>query len=76
MKTMINSKNIKDVSTMDDLKLIRKQLKSQIRYVEENMENEYYTIVYRYKSWIVQNIFRKVIFLSLSFLVKKLTSRN
>lgn len=76
MKTMINSKNIKDVSTMDELKLIRKQLKSQIRYVEENMENEYYTIVYRYKSWIVQNIFRKVIFLSLSFLVKKLTSRN
>lgn len=72
MKTMINSKNMHDISTMNEIKLLRKQLKRQISYVEENMENDYYTIIYGYKTWIVQNIFRKGIILTLGFLTKKL----
>lgn len=76
MKTMINSHTIKDISTLHELKLIRKQLKRQIRYAEENMEKDYYTIIYGYKTWIFQNIFRKVVLLSLGFLAKKLTRRH
>jgi hypothetical protein len=73
---MINSKSMQDISTMKELKLLRNQLKRHISYVEENMENDYYAIIYGYKTWFIQNIFRKAIILSLGFLAKKLGRRN
>jgi hypothetical protein len=76
MKTMIDKNSMKEISTMNELRLLRRQLKRQIRYTEENIENEYYTIIYGYKTWLVQKVLRKSIILTLGFLAKKLTRRH
>ena len=76
MKMTINSKRMQDISSLKELKLLRKQMKLQRLYIEENIGNDYHTIVYGYKTWALQSLLRKGLFLSLGFIAKKLTGRR
>lgn len=60
------------ISSLTEIKLLRKTLKKELQYAEERMENETLIIIGGYKSWITYNIIEKGISYSLNFVFRKL----
>lgn len=60
------------IRSLTEIKLHRKNLKRELRYAEERIENEALIIIGGYKSWITYNIIEKGIATSLNFVFRKL----
>lgn len=61
-----------EIRSLSEIKLLRRNLKRELRYSEERIENEVLVIVGGYKSWIAYNIIEKGVAYSLNFMLKKL----
>ncbi len=60
------------IGSLTEIKLLRRNLKRELRYAEERIENEVLVIIGGYKSWITYNIIEKGVSYSLNFVLKKL----
>ncbi len=60
------------ISSFTEIKLLRNNLKRELRYAEERIENETLIIIGGYKSWITYNIIEKGITYSLNLVFRKL----
>lgn len=64
------------IGSLREIKLLRRNLKKELRYSEERIENEAYAIIGGYKSWITYNIIEKGVAYSLNFVLKKLFPKH
>lgn len=60
------------IRSLTELKLLKRNLKRELHYSEERIENEVLVIINGYKSWIAYNVIEKGVAYSLNFLFKKL----
>ena len=60
------------IRSLTELKLLRRNLKRELHYAEERIENEFLVIIGGYKSWITYNVIERGVAFSLNFLLKKL----
>ena len=60
------------IGSLTEIKLLRRNLKRELRYAEERIENEVLVIVSGYKSWITYNVIERGVAYSLNFVLKKL----
>jgi hypothetical protein len=67
---------MKSVSTLSEIKLYRRHLKTQLHYAEERIENEYLVILAGYRSWIVYTVFEKGTASLLNYIFRKVTGRS
>lgn len=64
------------VSSLNEIRLYRKNLKRELCYSEESIQNEISDIVAGYKSWITYTIIEKGVTLSVNLLLKMLFSKK
>lgn len=69
---MIKKQSIMKVSSLNELRLLKRNLKKELHYSEKAIESDLSAIVTGYKEWITYNIIEKLITVSASLLLKRL----
>lgn len=61
-----------EIRSITEIKLLRRNLKKELRYSEQRITNDVYAIIGGYKAWITYNVIEKGVNYSLNFILKKL----
>lgn len=72
MKSLENMK----ISSISEVKLVRKHLKTQMRFSEIQIQQEFTTIYSGFKSWATYFVVEKSLMFGLSYLMKKIVKRR
>ena len=72
MMMKINRKTFRTFSTLNELELLRKELKGQIHFTEELIKSDYNAIIADSRSLIAETVIRRGLLLSMKFLAKQL----
>lgn len=64
------------ISSINEIRLLRRNLKRELHFAEERIENETQVILAGYKSWLTYYIIEKGVSSALSFIGNKLFRRR